>query len=105
VPCSSAFQALAAQYHGNLGNFQFNGIRGHTIGFYKIVTDNTGLHEGPKTVTEAVTQIEFILDDIIADSIVDMSDAVLVLQCMSGMETSTQVYQEYARNGDNRIGL
>ena len=49
--------------------------------------------------------MELILGDINGDGEVDLIDATLVLQTMTGIEPSTPVYREYDINGDNRIGL
>lgn len=43
--------------------------------------------------------------DIDGDGDVDLTDAILALQVMAGIEVSSPVYTEANVNGDNKIGL
>ena len=83
----------------------FNGVPGHTYGFYSIATDNTGQMEAAKTVAEAVTQIEFTMCDINGNNTVELDDAILVLQVLAGLDPASPVLNVYDINGDNRVGI
>ena len=64
------------------------------------------------TVVAGPNQLNFVLSDdsikisdINNDQTVDLTDAVLALQILAGIEPAATVYKEADVNGDNRIGL
>jgi len=48
---------------------------------------------------------DLLTGDINGDGVVDLTDAILVLQLMSGMQTSASVTKEAATRGDGKIGI
>jgi hypothetical protein len=71
-----------------------------------IVIDSLGLSSEPDQVlvrTYDPTSIQ--AGDVNGDGIVDLTDAILVLQVLAGIEPSSTVYVEADVNGDGRIGI
>lgn len=76
----------------------------HTL--YVLAKDNAGNWQEETDATQVTWAIRIIIPgDINDDDHVDLEDAILALQVLSGLQPSASLYKEADVNGDKRIGM
>jgi hypothetical protein len=84
---------------------KFRGKSGHTYGFFSIAKDNVGNYEAIKNEPEAETTVLLVEGDVNGDGKADLTDVILILKIISGIELTDPVYTDYDINSDGRIGI
>jgi hypothetical protein len=94
---------LDGVFLGTYSDFLYNGD--YRLVFYARNADGLVTFSSSTMVTVTGGTSAVKLGDVNDDEIIDLADAILALQVVSGITPSEDVYYEADVNGDDRIGL